>query len=244
MHHHFLGSLQARFEVATMTVDANLKKELLGLYVVSENPIARRYEAGKHLRAKRAWSEWFEQVLDMRYAAMAGFPDINLPAFYRQSVSELVKIPFHESYILDLYDMACNLACSMSFYDSIPCRRVGYEDVAEDLLAYAIRLFKWVKGSGALTNDCEIDAGFLSPVYKGLGLSYNGDASFGLIVRRLLESQLPDGSWQTDPVMANGPAIQSEYLYTTYRATWACVDALRPLRNDLSNGENASLGLV
>src|SRR5262249_16250489 len=143
-----------------------------------------------------------------------------------------------------LYDMACNLATSMSFYDTLSSWRVAYKDAAEDLARYSIELFNWMEKAGCVKDDIEIWAGFLSPIYKGLGVSYNRDPSFGLLVHRLLSSQLPDGSWQTDPLAANLPDTQAGYLCSLYRVTWACVDALRPLKNDASNDSNAPLKLV
>jgi Fe-S-cluster containining protein len=234
--------LRARFAVAAATVNASLQKETLELYIASQNPVSARYEARKHLRVKRAWAEWFDQVIDMRYAAIAGFAGIDLPGFYRQSLNDLERIPFRKSYILDLYDMVSNLACSMSFHDTIAYQEMPYEDVAARLAAYSIRLFNWMEDMGCENHDCEIGAGFLSPIYKGLGLSYNSDPSFGLITYRLLDSQLADGSWQTDPLPERVPATQGEYLCDHYRVTWACVDGLRPLRKDA--GENAALELV
>ena len=236
------SDLQARFEIAAATVNAQLQKETSELYIASQNPVSVRYEAGKHLRVKRAWAEWFDQVLDMRYAAVAGFAGIDLPGFYRQSLNDLEKIPFRKSYILDLYDMVSNLACSMSFYDTIAYQEMPYVDVAAGLAAYSVRLFNWMEDMGCENRDCEISAGFLSPIYRGLGLSYNSDRSFGLIMYRLLDSQLPDGSWQTDPLPEKLPATQGEHLCNHYRVTWACVDGLRLLRNDV--GVNTALGLV
>lgn len=236
------ADLRARFEVAAATVNVSLQKEKPELYITSQNPVSARYEARKHLRVKRAWAQWFEQVIDMRYAAMAGFAGVDLPGFYRQSLDDLERIPFRKSYVLDLYDMVSNLACSMSFYDTIAYQEMPYKDIAARLAAYSVRLFDWMEDMGSETGDCEIDAGFLSPIYKGLGLSYNSDPSFGRIMYRLLDSQLPDGSWETDPLPEEVPATQGEYLCNCYRVTWACVDGLRPLRNDA--GRNVALGLV
>lgn len=231
------ADLRLRFEVANASVESKLEKEQLALRLKFENPISARYEAGRHLRVQRAWLEWFDQVMDVRYAAMAGVEGMNLAEFYRRSVSDLEKIPFRESYILDLYDMASNLASSMSFYDTIAYQEMPYQDVAKGLAAYAVRLFNWMDAAGCLNRDYEIMAGFLSPIYKGLGLHYNSDPSFGLIIYRLLDLQLPDGSWQTDPLPERAPDIQGEYLCSHYRVTWSCVDALRPLRTYA--GENA-----
>src|SRR5207244_3070648 len=117
-----------------------------------------------------------------------------------------------------------------------------YKDVAARLAEYSVRLFNWMEDMGRENRNCEIDAGFLSPIYKGLGVGYNSDRSFGLTTFRLLDSQLSDGSWQTDPLPTEVPDTQGEYLCTQYRVTWACVDGLRPLRNDVA--ANAALGAV
>jgi hypothetical protein len=132
----------------------------------------------------------------------------------------------------------------MSFYNTIACRETAYRDAAERLAAYGVRLFNWMEAREYETRDCEIIAVLLSAVYKGAGMSYNHDRGFGLILYRLLDCQLPDGSWQTDPLPENAPDTQGEYLFSMYRATWACVDAIRPIRNDISNPENAKLGLL
>lgn len=234
------ADLRARFEVVTAIVDSKLKKENLALYVKLENPVYARYKTGRHLRVKRAWKEWFDQVLDMRFAAMGGFCEVDLPAFYRQSVSDLEEIPLHKSYILDLYDMVSNLACSMTFYDTITYKEMTYQDVATSLATYAVRLFNWMEEVGCHVRDSEIAAGFLSPIYKGLGLKYDSDPTFGLITHRLLDSQLPDGSWQTDPLLESVPGTQGDYLCSHYRVTWACVDALRPLKSELTIPDSAT----
>jgi Fe-S-cluster containining protein len=238
------ADLRARFETVIATMDARLQKERLALYIGLDNPIVAREKAGKRLNVRRAWAEWYDQVLDMRYATLAGFDCIDLPAFYRQSVEDLEKIPLRKSYVLDLYDMVYNLTCSMSFHNTIAYPEMAYKDAARRLAAYSVRLFNWMKDMEYETSDCEIMSGFLSPVYKGLGLSYNYDHSFGLILYLLLDRQLPNGSWQTDPSPENMPDTQSEYICTMYRATWACIDGIRPMRSDTSNTENASLGLV
>jgi Fe-S-cluster containining protein len=238
------ADLRARFETARAAADAGLQKGRLALYTCLKNPVAARIEAGKPLNFKRAWGEWFDQVLDMRYADLAGFGGIDLPAFYRQAVDYLEKIPLRRGYALDLYDMVYNLTCSMSFYNTIAYREMSYKEAADRLATYSIRLFDWMGGTEEVTRDCEIIAGFLSPVYKGLGMSYNRDRSFGLILYQLLDRQLPDGSWQTDSFPGDACDTQSEYLCAMYRATWACIDGILPLKNDISNIENATLGLI
>jgi Fe-S-cluster containining protein len=238
------AELRARFETAMASVTARLQKEALALFVGFDNPVVTRLEAGKHLNVSRAWGEWYNRVLDMRFAAMAGLAHMDLAPFYRWSVEELEKIPLRKSYVFNLYEMVYSLGCSMSFYNTIACQDTAYKDAAERLAAYGVRLFNWMEAREYDTRDCEIIAVLLSAVYKGLGMSYNHDRSFGLILYRLLDRQLPDGSWQTDPLPENAPDTQGEYLFAMYRATWACIDAIRPMRNDISNPANAKLGLL
>jgi Fe-S-cluster containining protein len=238
------AELRARFETAMASVTARLQKEALALFVGFDNPVVTRLEAGKHLNVSRAWGEWYNRVLDMRFAAMAGLTHMDLAPFYRRSVEELEKIPLRKSYVFNLYEMVYSLGCSMSFYNTIACQETAYKDAAERLAAYGVRLFNWMEAREYDTRDCEIIAVLLSAVYKGLGMSYNHDRSFGLILYRLLDRQLPDGSWQTDPLPENAPDTQGEYLFAMYRATWACIDAIRPMRNDISNPANAKLGLL
>lgn len=237
------ADLRSRFESAAAVVDARLQKGKLALYLSLDNPIAIRQQTGKRLNVVKAWSVWYDQVLDVRYAAMSGFRGIDLPGFYRRSVDDLEKIPFRTSYALDLYDMVYNLACSISFHNTISCQETPYKDTAERLAAFAVRLFNCLEDAGQ-TSDCDIIAGFISPIYRGLGLSYDGERTFGIATYRVLNCQLPDGSWQTDPLPESAPDTQEEYLCTMYRSTWACLDALRPLRTDISNPENAALRLV
>jgi hypothetical protein len=237
------ADLRERFDSALAIVDSRLRKGKLSLYTRLDNPVTAREKADKHLRVHRAWREWYDQALDMRYAESAGFEEIDLPAFYQQSVDDLVKIPFRASYILDLYDMVFNLARGMSFHNTIGYREMAYSDAAERLAAYTLRLYNWMKDTGRRSSDCEIIAGFLS-VFKALGQSYNCDRSFGLEFYRILDCQLPDGSWQTDPLAEHAPENQAEYLCTMYRSTWASIDGLRPLKHDVSNPENAALGLT
>ena len=81
-------------------------------------------------------------------------------------------------------------------------------------------------------------------IYRGLGMSYNRDPSFGLIIYRILDTQLADGSWKTNPLTEDAPGCQTDYLRLMYSATWACLDALRPLRSDILDPENEALSLV
>src|SRR5262249_314751 len=154
-------------------------------YFSLANPVAKRQHQGKPLNVVKAWSAWYDQVLDVRYAEMSGFAGIDLPAFYRRAVDDLVRIPYRTSYALDLYHMVYNLARGMSFQNTIGYNELPDKDAADRLAAFAVRLFVWLDEAG-LMSDCDIVAGFISPVYRGLGLSYNQERTFGIATHRLL----------------------------------------------------------
>jgi Fe-S-cluster containining protein len=238
--------LRARVKALGREVDARLRKDELELYVRTDNPIAARMAAGRRLGDRGAWSAWDawrEQVLDMRYAAIAGFDGVDLSAFYSEAVRVLETIPLRKSYTTHLCDIVKSLAHSMSSFNRIAFRAMPYKDAANRLAVYAIRLLDWMQSVDD-NNDWEAIAELSSAVHKGFGLGYNHDRSFGLVVYRLLKSQLPDGSWATNPTPADKPDTQAEYLHRMYRTTWTCLDCLRPIRNDLLNAGNASLGLA
>lgn len=224
--------LRARVKAMSREVQARLQKDKLELYVQIENPVAARKAAGRRLGGKGAWSAWTawrEQVLDMRYAVIAGFNKVDLNAFYSEAVSVLETIPPRHSYSTYLCDTVKSLADSMSSFYQIAFQDMPYKDAASRLAAYAIRLLNWMQSVDE-NNDWEANAELASAAHKGLGLSYNKDRSFGLVVYRLLKSQLPDGSWATNPTPADKPDTQAEYLHRMYRPTWTCLDSLRPMR--------------
>jgi hypothetical protein len=132
----------------------------------------------------------------------------------------------------------------MTFNHRIPYQEMAYKDAADRLATYALRLFNWLRDDEEENCDCQRIATLGSAIYKGLGPGYNHDGNFGLITHRLLNSQLPDGSWETNPGAEGAPNSQAEYLELMYRPTWACINALRPMRTDLLNPANADLGLV
>jgi Fe-S-cluster containining protein len=238
--------LQARVEAINAGVQAKLKKNRPDIYIDKRNPVKARLAAGKRLTDKAgadAWEDWRQQVTDARYAAQAGFRRFNLQTFYRRTIDDLEQLPFRRSYGLYLYDMVKSLAYSMSSNNGIAYKDMPYRNVADRLAAYAIRLFNLMEEKTTDNLDCEVIAE-LPMAYRGLGLSYNRDRSFGLIIYRLLESQLPDGSWETNPTPENLPDDQGEYLKILYRVTWACLDGLRPLKGDILNPDNAALKLT
>jgi hypothetical protein len=234
--------LRTRFQAVAKSVDGRLEKDRPDLYVRLENPTELRRRAAKRLSLPAAWLDWCEQVLDMRYAAEAGFGGIELASFYRQSVHELKNTRFRRSYVNRLCAVIVALGRSMSFHNAIAHKDMAYKNEADRLSDYGIRLLNWI---GELQHlDCELISEVGSAVYKALGLGYNHDRSFGVIVRGVLDSQLPDGSWKTNPPPEEMPVFQEDYLRTMYRPTWACVDTLRPLRSDVLVAKNVPLGLV
>lgn len=236
--------LRERVEVLIRATEAKLQKENLHLYVEQDNPVRARWTAGKRLTAKRAWDTWNDQVLGMRHAFIIGFHGIDLSMFYQQSIEFLESLPLRKSYGQELYIIAQNLARSMTLDNRIPYQEMPYKDSADRLAAYGLRLFNWMEETGDWNQDFELIAEFATAIYKGLGLSYHQDHTLGLIVSRLLDNQLSDGSWETNPLPENAPERQAEYLYLMYRGTGAAINALCPKRFDILNPENARLGLV
>lgn|GEM_PF-2566144 len=238
-------ALRARFAALTKAAQGRLQTDRLDLYVRPDNPIEARRAAGKRLNAKRAWAELSRQARAMPYAAAAGFKGVNLPAFYRRSVADLERLAFKQSYGVELTRVVISLARGMSCDNRVACAETPYKDAAERLAAYGARLFNWLDGEWGFEN---LDAGLLGEfsayVYRGLGSGYEREHNLGRIVRRLLDSQLPDGSWHTDPLPTAAPETQTDYLRLMYRPTGACLDGLRVLRTDALDPANAKLGLV
>ena len=236
------ADLRKRFEDVSRVIRERLLTESLDFYVRSGNPVEKRSAEGKPLNARGALAAWRNQVEDLHCAAAANFSNVDLAAFYRQSVSDLKAIPFRASYGIELCNIVLALSNSMSFHNTIACQETPYRDSADRLAVYAARLFTFLDERSYL--DCESLAGFSIAAHKGLGLSYNHNPNLGVIVHKLLESQLPDGSWNTNPPLNEMPESQEDYLYGAYRFTWACVDGLRPLQTDVLNKDNAALGLI
>jgi len=243
----FSPNLQLCVEAMSRTVHGRLQKDRLDLYLSTKNPVETRRAGRKRLSlngAYQAWGAWYGQVLDIRHASLAGFERINLTNFYREAVDDLKKLPFCKSYAGCLFDIIKYLSQSMTMNHRISYQEMQYKGAADKLATYGIQLFNWQEDRGEENCDCEILAEFLAAVYKGLGLSYNQDENFGLIIYRILSAQLPDGSWKTNLQSEDAPDDQADYLEAMYRPTWACINGLRPMRNDVLNPANAVLGLV
>jgi Fe-S-cluster containining protein len=241
------SELQMRVEIIQKAISAKLRKSKVRRYLNFANPIEARRQAGKSLgvqKAWQAWSEWYGQMLDMRYANLADFTDMQIARFYRQTIDDLEKIPFRRDYGVNLLEAAKYLAYSMTGYNDIPYQAMQDKESADRLAIYGIHIFNRLAQRGENLHDSETIAEFLTAIYKGLGLSYNHDRNFGDMVYRLLESQLPDGSWDTNPLPEDLPGSQGEFLERMYRITCACVPGLVPLRHDILNPENSALRLL
>jgi len=243
----FPGDLQKQLDNLAKDVNARLQKDKIEIYISAENPVETRRAVGKRLglaTAYQAWCEWYGQVLDMRYAALAGFDHVSLPTFYLQAVEDLEKLPLRKSYASCLFDIIKYLSESMTNNNRISPTDFAYKGSADRLASYGLRLFNWQESWGAENDDLESIADFLVAVYKNLGLSLGQDENYGLITHRILASQLADGSWKTDLRGEDAPNDQAEFLETMYRATFACINALRPTKNDVMNPANVALGLI
>jgi hypothetical protein len=223
-------NIQIRVKAIDSTIKERLRKDNLDLYISMDNQIEIRRAAGKPLglnRCRRAWDLWFQSVLDMRIAAFADFDRIDLTTFYRRSVIDLDKLPFRRNYIAGLCNIIKCLSQSMTFNHRIPYQEMPYKDAADKLVTYAFRLFNWLEETEE-GGDCQKIAALASAINMKQGLSHNHDRNFGLITYRLINGQLPDGSWETNLRAEGAPISQAEYLEMLYRPTWACINALRP----------------
>jgi hypothetical protein len=134
---------------------------------------------------------------------------------------------------MSLYRVVVSLARGMGSDNGIVCASAPYRDAAARLASYGSGLFGWMDAEWGHENlDVETLAGFASFVFNGLRMGHDRDRNFGLIVRRLLDSQLADGSWGLDQLPADAEMGQEDYLRRLYQTTWACVDGLRPRRHD------------
>jgi Fe-S-cluster containining protein len=240
------AKLRQRLAVVQKTAYTKLRRNGLRRALNFANPIAARRLAGRSLGSSAAlqdWSEWYGQILAVRYAGLAGYSQFNLKAYYRQAVDELGQIAVKRAYAVNLLEAAKYIAFSMTGFNDLAVQGLPYRASADRLATYAIDLFTRMEGPGEGFDEESI-AEFLTAIYKGLGLSYSHDRNPGLMVQRLLASQLADGSWQTNPLPHEIGGTQGEFLERRYRITCACALALMPLRNDLLNPENAALGLL
>jgi Fe-S-cluster containining protein len=234
--------LAARFALLTHKVKERLQEAEYDLHLSDDNGVLTRLKSGQRLNSKKAWRDWGQQVLDARYLHLINPGAVDLNTIYRTTVAALEQIPPRRSYAYNLHTVIVNTAFSMTFDNRIPYPELPDQATAARLAVQAMRLFNWLEEDARGQVDGKVAAAF--PVlYKGLGLGYNRDESFGLIVQRILTAQLPDGSWDTNPLPDGAPGTQAEYYRRMYQLTGAYIDALRPLKGDARNSENADLQL-
>ena len=233
----FSPEMDSKMAAINRDLHGRLRKKKPALYVRVENPIEARRDAGKSLKASKAWAAWSKQIRDIRYASQAGFDRIDLDTFYRHSANTLAAIPYHPIYADQLCEVFNSLAWSMTFNHRIAYDDMSYKDAADTLVASGLDLFNRIKASGGDLGS-QPTRDLLCAVSRGLGPSADENRDYGTLIAHLLDSQSPDGSWNTIVLALDAPYDQSEYLRMMFRPTWASIDALRPLRNDVQGGEN------
>ncbi|MGH9465366.1 MAG: hypothetical protein ACRD0X_06930 [Thermoanaerobaculia bacterium] len=189
--------------------------------------------------AEEAWEHWLHQVVEARYAHDLG-AQIDLDAFYARTVADLVEIPFARSYALELFNVMTHAAYGLSAYHRIALRDHA---VANRLADHGLSLLRWWREQGLYPDDPEILAAFVDAFLKGTSRGYGSTPEFGSIVRLLLDTQGSDGGWHPNDGAGEGASEEMD-LYPLYHPTWVCVDALRPVANDLLDPDNRRLGLV
>lgn len=231
--------LRARVKEITAAVDKRLEKAEIERYLDLENPIAERRRAGKRMDLKTAygaWAHWYSTIDDIYFASLAGFKGLNLSGFYENAVNELEQLEFRESYATCLFDVIKYLARSMSANNRMADQDMPFRKAADRLASYGTDLFNWQRTQSDPAEDYELLANF-AVAQRNLGCGLK-DENLGSIIHRILETQLPDGSWKTDLPGEETPDCQAEFLEQMYRPTWSCTNALRLTRDDLSNANN------
>ncbi len=185
------------------------------------------------------WERWLHRVVEARYAHGLG-AELDLDRFYARSASRIEAVPFSPDYALELFNVLTHIAYAMSFYNRIP---LSGDPVADRLADHGLRYLAWLQERDLYARDPEILAGFVDAFLKGTCRAYDATPWWGSIVRLLLDTQHSDGGWgEATGVSAPGD-LEPDALYAVYHPTWVCVDALRPLRNDVANVRNRRLGL-
>lgn len=213
--------LRRRYKAVANALGKRLREDRLEDFVELRNPIAERLAAGKSLKARGAWALWVRSAHDAEGAAAARLTGPDAAAYYRSVVGTLEDVPFDASYASEL----CRVVVSLGRGLRRGNRAAG--DAAARVASYGSRLLGWLDAQWGLESlDDELLAGFASNVYAGRS-GRPADRHLGLIVRRLLNSQLTDGSWGTSPPPAQLATLtQDDYLDLLYEPTWACLDAL------------------
>ena len=220
--------LRARVKEITAAVDKRLEKAEIERYLDLENPIATRHSAGKRLDLKSvygAWARWYSAIEDLYFASMAGFRGLDPAGFYERTITELERLEFRKSYATCLFDVIKYLARSMSTNNRMAYQDMPFRKAADRLASYGNDLFNWHRTQSEPVEDCELLADF-AVAQRSLGCGLK-DENLGWITYRILDSQLPDGSWKTDFPGEEAPDDQAEFLERMYRPTWACINALR-----------------
>src|ERR1041384_8196162 len=224
-----------RFDRVAQAVASRLGSRFEGI----DNAAESRRTLRESLRSRTASKALCEETLFLRCAAQAGFTDADPDSFNDRLVHCLEGLPFRKSYVGQLCDLVVSLGISMGSRNTIA---LNGEGLARRLSEYATQLLSWIEREhpGDVTREgiCKLAAA----AYKTLGKGYDHD--FVLILSRIVEAQLSDGSWDTNPLPEEMPDCQLDYFRLMHRPTWACIDVLRPLRTDASNPANAGLGLA
>lgn len=217
--------LRGRFDAVTNVVLDSLRKGRLDNYVVLGNTVAARRLAGKRLTVRGAWAAWERTALDVSCAGRAGFDGLALPAYYAASMDELEEVPFRASYAMSLWRVMVSMARGMNLEGGRPRAASPLGDTAARLASYGSKLFGWMDETWGHENlAVETIAGFALSMRGGQGKDH--DRSLGLVVRRLLDAQLPDGSWGADLLPSDSQTMQAEYLLRQCRIARDCMAGL------------------
>lgn len=201
-------------------------------------PASRRSGGAATRRRRIYWDQRLVEVLDQRHAQVLGLA-LDNDAYYRATVRELETIPFRRANALELF----NLLTHTSYGLSLSHRRPMYGNpTAGRLCARGVAFLDWLRASGLYRDDPEVLAGCADAFLKGTSRAWNSTPHLGGVLRLVLDTQAADGSWTADGSEPAG--LAEDDFYFRYHPVWICVDALRPLRNDLLNPENRRLGLV
>lgn len=220
--------LRRRYKAVARALGKRLSEGRPADFVELRNPIAERLAARKGLKARRAWALWEQSARDAECAAAARLAGLDVVAYYRSAVGTLEDVPFDASYAAELCRVVVSLGRGLRRGKRGVAAGAHVGDTAARLASRGSRLLGWLDAQRGLESlGDELLAGFASNVYVGRS-DRSSDRQLGLIVRRLLDSQLPDGSWGTNPPPAQLATLsQDEYLDLLYEPTRACLDGLR-----------------
>lgn len=253
--HHAVPALPARqrrsLKGLLRRAEECLHKDDPYRYVLKDNPVTEAFRAGDNIALtekdldggdpeETIWALWMYQVLEVGCCAFLGF-DVDVERFYERTVLEIVEIPFREGYEIDLVNVMTHASYGMTLFNRRP---MFGNAAATRLAAHGVKLFEWLERNSLSNDDAELLAEFLDGFLKGPSLGYNSDPCFGTITERVLDSQEAEGNWAPVELDDDDYDNATDYLYDLYHPTWACIDGLRPMKNDLLNPENGRLGLI